>query len=173
MTNKLNSKENLIMHSLNKFYNNKNKFKKLLSIIYYKSDLSLRLIDWFVTNYAKKNNTNFFIISNKKKKLFIVHSEYKSQLKAYSKKQFDPFCRDDRIIFNNDNSNINLETTVGQLNFFRWIIQNNIISYIKKHKKKIEDDMKKNVKKNKKNKKNKISAVKIISKQNVKIVVKF
>ena len=62
--------------------------------------------------------------------------DYKNQLKAYSKKQFDPFCRRERIIINisdlswkifddkDDNKckDNELITTVGQLNFFKWFI---------------------------------------------------
>ena len=68
-----------------------------------------------------------------------MYNSYKSQLKAYSKKQFDPFCRRERIDFNCGEEVIT--TTVGQLNFFKWSINNNIIEYIKEHIHEIEDDM--------------------------------
>ena len=55
---------------------------------------------------------------------------YKSQLKAFSKKQFDPFCRRKRIKFDYEKSK-NIITTIGQLNFFKWIIENKILDYIK------------------------------------------
>ena len=64
---------------------------------------------------------------------------YKSQLKSYSKKKFDPFCRRDRINFNCNN--INIETTMGQLNFFKWAIDNMVIEYITLNNKDIENDM--------------------------------
>ena len=75
------------------------------------------------------------------KKQFIVHMNYKSQQKAYSKKQFDPFCRRDRINFFYDKNN-SITTTVGQLNFFRWAIQNNILEYIEENIENIEKDIK-------------------------------
>ena len=34
-----------------------------------------------------------------------------------------------------------IKTTVGQLNFFKWAIENNIISYIRQHIKDIEESM--------------------------------
>ena len=73
---------------------------------------------------------------------------YKAQLKSYSKKQFDPFCRRNRInfYFNEDEF---ITTTVGQLNFFRWALQNNVIDYITKNYKDIETDMNINTKKHK------------------------
>ena len=89
---------------------------------------------------------NIFWINNDDR--FVVYLNYKLQLKAYSKKLFDPFCRRERIYFNynNDNENDNNEkkyliTTVGQLNFFKWMIENNIIDYIIKNYENIESDM--------------------------------
>ena len=45
-------------------------------------------------------------------------------------KQFDPFCRRDRIQFNYGKDKY-IITTVGQLNFFRWAIENKVLDYIK------------------------------------------
>ena len=77
---------------------------------------------------------------------FIVYLRYKSQLKAYSKRKFDPFCRNDRI--SDWGPERNIVTTIGQLNFFRWAIDNKILEYIKQHLKEIEDDMNNNIRKN-------------------------
>ena len=105
----MNSKQDLLMISLSKYFSNKSKLNKFKDIINGKSDISLRVIDWFVTNYAKKHH----IIYDLNKMKFMVYLEYKSQLKSYSKKQFDPFCRRERIHFKDHNGNI-IETTVGQ-----------------------------------------------------------
>ena len=59
---------------------------------------------------------------------------------AYSKKQFDPFCRRERISFYYDKEN-ELVTTVGQLNFFRWAIDNLVLQYLQDHQEVIENDM--------------------------------
>ena len=69
----------------------------------------------------------------------VFHS-YKSQLKAYSKKRFDPFCRRDRLLFVIDDE-VSVETTIGQLNFFKWAISNLILDYIEQNKQIIESDM--------------------------------
>jgi hypothetical protein len=61
-------------------------------------------------------------------------------LKAYSKKRFDPFCRWDRITIPYTNGTY-IQTTIGQLNFFKWAIENNIVQYIEQHYDTIEDDM--------------------------------
>lgn len=182
-TNNVNSKINLLILSLTKFYNKNNNLNKLLPIINGESNISLRLIDWFVTNYSKKNNISYIL---KKKKLdtnFIVYLDYKSQLKAYSKKQFDPFCRRERINFY-DNNNNKIITTIGQLNFFRWIIENKILDYINENFKIIEDDMitslrnlykKKDCDKNIRRKRHELSinATRTINKHDVKIVIDF
>ena len=78
----------------------------------------------------------------------------KGQLKAYSKKNFDPFCRRERINFfyNTDKS---ITTTVGQLNFFKWAIDNNILDYINEHLEKIDSDMNLNIKRHDETKKKK------------------
>lgn len=115
--------------------------QKVMPIINGTSKYSLRLIDWFVTNYSKKHNT---IITYRSTDNNIVHLNvylsYRSQLKAYSKQQFDPFRRRERILFYYERDK-SVETTIGQLNFFRWVIQNHIIDYICEHAKEIEKDM--------------------------------
>ena len=119
-------KKDVLMEKLNIFYKNEINLNSIMPIVDGSSKISLRIIDWFVTNYSKKNNTRI----NSDNSQFIVYINYKSQLKAYTKKQFDPFCRRERIRFFYQ-KNKYLITTVGQLNFFRWAIQNNVISYIK------------------------------------------
>ena len=137
-------KQDLLMSSLQEFYKELDNIKIILDILEGKSKISLRIIDWYVTNFSKKKNTNYeiFVIKNnlKIKKQFNVYIDYKLQLKGYSKKQFDPFCRRERINFYYDNDNF-IVTTVGQLNFFRWAISNDIIKNIEKNLSKIELDM--------------------------------
>ena len=118
-----------------------NNLTKLLN--YLKVDkISLRIIDWFVTNYSKKYDSMYTLYDRNGKQLnpFNVFHSYKSQLKSYSKKFFDPFCRRNRIKYKYNDTDI-LSTTIGQLNFFRWAISNLITDYILLHKKEIEVDM--------------------------------
>ena len=180
------SKQDLLMVSLTHFFKNKHNLNKMTKIIYGNSDISLRILDWFVTNYSKKNNISYDIIEEDGTlKKFIVYLDYKSQLKAYSKKQFDPFCRRDRISFY-DHDNNEIETTVGQLNFFRWAIENSILEFVEKNLGCIELDMNDSIrhiyKKTKEDTIEKIrrkrhelsiSATKTVNKHDVKIVVKF
>jgi hypothetical protein len=100
--------------------------------------ISLRLVDWFVTNYAKRNNAIAVVGDSP---INIYHS-YRAQLETYSKHQFDPFRRHERIRFvYGDDGGEAIETTVGQLNFFRWAVDNKIIDYIRLHKPAIERAM--------------------------------
>ena len=164
---KLSVKQSLLFNKIKKFFNEKENIKELLDIIEGNTKLSLRIIDWSVTNYSKKN---FIVIHNKKKQIerftagkispktkkkleekyeeFNVHLNYKSQLKSFQKKQFDPFCRRERINFYYDEKKF-IVTTVGQLNFFKWAIENNILKYIRENMNNIEKDMNQNIKKNK------------------------
>ena len=132
----INSKD-LLMISLSKFYNNQSYIIKIIPIIEGTSAISLRLIDWFVTNYSKKNNT---VINKSKGNPFNVYLSYRSQLKAYSKQLLDCFRRRSRIDFYYDVDKY-IETTIGQLNMFRWILQNDILDYIEKNASDIEKDM--------------------------------
>ena len=151
--NTLSSKDELLKIKLIDFYK-ENNLNILLPIISQKTRLSLRSLDWFVTNYSKKFNTNYPLVKNNETIIYYPFKSYKSQLKAYSKKFCDPFCRRDRVIFDyrnmviiNFNSNIKLDhkeyiiTTIGQLNFFKFAITNEIINYAIENINDIENDM--------------------------------
>jgi len=125
------SQEQWVLYRLERFYNDKNS-ERVRDILSGKSNLSLRLIDWFVTNYAKKYNISYMSKTNKH---IIVYLSYKSHLKAYSKKMFDPFCRWKRIKFRE------MDTTVGQLNFFEWAISDEVLDYLEKNREAIHADM--------------------------------
>ena len=124
------------MASLQRFYNDREDIDEILQILQGTSVISLRLIDWFVTNYAKTHSTSYILNQQE----FLVYLNYKSQLKAYSKKLFDPFCRRERIMFQIGTRESFL-TTVGKLNFFRWAVEKGILEYIRHHTPEIEREM--------------------------------
>lgn len=129
-------KQELIIQSLQQFYMNRSDLPEILKIFEGESEMSLRLIDWFVTNYSKFHNISYV----HKSQDFFVYIDYKNQLKAYSKKLFDPFCRRERIMFQLSNIPAFI-TTVGKLNFFRWAIEKGILDYIKMNLATIEKEM--------------------------------
>ena len=180
------TQNDILYNKLMQFYNLDDNLEKMLQIINGKSKISLRIVDWFATNYSKKNYTVYEINKNNEKYRFKVYNDYKLKLKAYSKRRFDPFCRWERIIIPYDKEQ-NMETTIGQLNFFRWAIENEILKYILDNYEKIENDMNNrnstsrkkkeiqetNTKTRKKREELSISACKCIKKESVSIIVKF
>lgn len=134
--NRIQCKHDQVITWLQDFYKTPGNLEKLLPILQGKSPISLRLIDYFVTNYAKKMNTLFTLDG----KHFLVHFNYKRELNAYSKRLFDPFCRRERIMFQARGEEPFM-TTVGQLNFFRWFIEKRILEYITENREAIERDM--------------------------------
>lgn len=126
------SKEQWVLHRLETFYSNPINFQKVKAILSGESKISLRLLDWLSTNYSKKYNISYLTSSGRH---VIIYLAYKSHLKAYSKRMFDPFCRCKRIQF------MGLDTTVGQLNFFEWAIQDEVLNYLEEHYDDIHSDM--------------------------------
>ena len=154
MESSLYSKDELLRVKLLEFYSLKENLEILLPIILQKTRLSLRSLDWFVTNYCKKYNISYPLVKENETISFSPFKRYKLQLKAYSKKFCDPFCRRERVIFDYKNnlildfkSNIKMGhkdyivTTIGQLNFFRFAITDKIINFAIEHINEIENDM--------------------------------
>lgn len=178
------SQNEILLHKLLQFYYKKDNIQRMLSIINGTSKISLRIVDWFSTNYSKKNFTMYATGTNPR---FKVYEDYKLKLKAYSKKRFDPFCRWDRIqVPIEKESPYSFETTIGQMNFFKWALENQIIDYIENHYDEIELDMNENnslsksrraIKNNDNSRKKReelsMSAVKTFRQENVEIIVRF
>lgn len=178
----------LLLESLIEYYS-KN-INILTKIITQKNILSLRILDWLVTNYSKKHNIFYTIKKNNININFNIYLDYKNQLKAYSKKYFDPFCRRERILINikdlsweilnntkyKAKDEGELITTVGQLNFFKWFIENNVLNYAIENIKDIDKDMIETLNKCKNESKRKElskNALKSICSYNTNILVNF
>jgi hypothetical protein len=182
LTTNYTTQNDLLLNNLMDFYKDDANITKMLKIITGETKISLRIVDWFATNYAKKYYTLYTLDDNRR---FKVYFDYKLKLKAYSKKRFDPFCRWERISIPYKNGTF-IETTIGQLNFFKWAIENNVIKYIEENYDEIEKDMNSrnstskrkelvadNSKTRKKREELSVSATKSIKKEEVEIVVKF
>lgn len=128
------TKEHWVLHRLETFYSNPETLERVRSILTGQSKISLRLLDWLVTNYAKKHDVVYKVGD----RYVNIYLDYKSHLKAYSKKMFDPFCRWKHIKFHE------LDTTVGQLNFFEWAIQDNVLTYLETNYDDVHADMERN-----------------------------
>ena len=152
------SKQQVLFDSLRKFYTQGDHLQQLTRVLNEHSStteatgneetestgnvgISLRILDWLVTNYSKKNNIVYFVTDpSGMHSAFNMFMEYKSQLKAYSKKFFDPFCRRERLDFTDVDGTV-FRTTVGQLNFFRWAITHGVVDYGTRYAVDIEADM--------------------------------
>jgi hypothetical protein len=145
-----NTQNDLLLHKVLRFYheNDGENMDKMLAVINGTTNISLRIMDWFVTNYSKKHYTVYDLVGEAtaataatRPKRFKVYVDYKLKLRAYSKKRFDPFCRWDRINVPHKNGTTYIQTTLGQLNFFKWAIENEVLRYIHENYTAIETDM--------------------------------
>lgn len=184
MSNQYSTQNELLLKNLMDFYKKNNNLSKMLGIINGESKISLRIVDWFATNYAKHYFTIYSIENGKENIRFKVYNDYKLKLKAYQKRRFDPFCRWERINIPYSEDKY-IQTTIGQLNFFKWAIENKVIDYIENNYLAIESDMnsrnstakRKPIINSKKTRKKRqelsVSAVKSIKKENIEITVNF
>ena len=153
-TSLYNTQNDLLLHKVLRFYNENDgkHMETMLSVINGGTNISLRIMDWFVTNYSKKHYTVYDLVGTTsaaaaataaatRPKRFKVYVDYKLKLRAYSKKRFDPFCRWDRINVPHKNGTMYIQTTLGQLNFFKWAIENEVLRYIQENYTAIETDM--------------------------------
>jgi hypothetical protein len=131
---KIQKKEVYYYRMIDNFFRDCDKahISNMIQIIQGESDISLRILDWFVTRYSAQYKITFETNSDKQ---FNVHISYKAQLKSFKKRYFDPFRRRRKINYNydKDDTNKRILTTIGQLNFFRWAISNHVIKYVQEN----------------------------------------
>jgi hypothetical protein len=125
---KIECKPELVISSLQRFYSSHPEIEKVITYLNGEAPISLRIIDWFVTKYSRKNFIRYPLNGQE----FLVYLSYKGQLKAYSKQYFDPNCRRERIMFKIPGHE-QFMTTIGKLNFFRWALESKILDYIEAH----------------------------------------
>jgi hypothetical protein len=125
---KINCKPELIIASLQRFYASTPDLTKVMPYLVGEADISLRIIDWFVTKYSRKNFTSYDLNGQ----TFVVYKSYKGQLDAYNKQYFDTNCRRERIQFSIKEYEPFI-TTIGKLNFFRWALETKLLDYIEAH----------------------------------------
>lgn len=141
----MSDKNALLKKHLLLFFNKKENVEKLVNVLDKKTRYSLRVLEWFVSNYAKKYNTIITSSgSNGKKIEFNVHLSYRDQLKSYNKIRFDAFKRNEKFTMKTIDDR-KIVTTVGQLNIFKWFIENKILEYTNEHLDEIKQDMNKSI----------------------------
>lgn len=119
------SRSTVLHKSLERFYEDDANKKILDGVLNREDGISLRNLEWFITKFSKDKRVRYKTQNGRE---FDVHLGYKSSLDGYSKKLFDPFCRSGKIEF------MGHQTTVAQLNFIRWCINNDIFTYMMENK---------------------------------------
>lgn len=171
-TDKFKKNEILLYRSLKSYYKeHPENIKLMLDIIFGNSNISLRILDFFVIRYAKKHKVKYDVDYEGANESFLVYINYRAQLKSFTKKYFDPFRR--KVKFNfcyaNDQS---VWTTLGQLNFFKWAITSKIIDYVKDHYDEIVKSMNGSYKENKKKKDVVVKKISVPKNKDIKITAK-
>ena len=109
--------------------------------------ISLRAIEWLVTNYSK--GTKIVLFNEQSKSRIDIHNAYEIQSNYYKRNLFDPFCRHGRVFFlwklksvkTNQVEDVIMMTTVGQLNFMKWADEQGVLTYAREHQTKIQETM--------------------------------
>ena len=146
----LNEYEKFVLKRLNKFYTI-DKIERIKPIINQESDISLRLIDWTLTNYCKKY---VIVIRKRNGEIVDIYETYKAKLDSYPKNELlDVFKRGSRIRFYySDNEDDYIITSVKQLNIFKWLLEDEILDYIEKYREQINEDHRESLRRSKTNK---------------------
>ena len=155
---KFSSREIYSYKRVDRFYSNcdDQTVNTMINIIDSKYHISLRILDWFVTKCSKRRKILIEVSGNDDYCSYIdVHISYKAQLKSYGKRYFDPFRRREKFNYIFKNVSKMILTTIAQLNFFKWIIENNILAYIEKNFDSLSKEMNVSNKNDKKRKKEK------------------
>ena len=130
---KIHCKPELIIASLQRFYATYPDMTKVMPYLVGEAEISLRVIDWFVTKFSRKNFTSYELNGQR----FVVYKSYKGQLDAYNKQYFDTNCRRERIQFSIKDYEPFI-TTIGKLNFFRWALETRLLDYIESNKEELK-----------------------------------
>ena len=176
---KITSQADLKMISLMKFYSKPYNRNQMIPILEGTSPIALRHIDWFLTNYSKQYDVMYDIKKGDQIRHFDVYQNYKAKIRGDKKKLFDPFCRRGKIDFEYDEGKV-IETSVAQLNCFKWVIENKILDYMSNNLEHIIEDMnirgskaKKEGSKKAPKKALSINAAKTITRHDVTVTVSF
>ena len=100
--------------------------------------VSLRLVDWFVVNFVKTTKVSYKVTtSSNAEVMFDVAASYKAYLKSFRRRGFDVFRRFERVTVAPDAlrdvgvaAPEAVETTVAQLNFFKWMMDHGVLDHL-------------------------------------------
>jgi hypothetical protein len=133
----MDQKETLLYASLQKFFSEPRYAEKLHTILGEDTTISLRMLDHLTTTYSKRHRLFFATDSGQ---VIDIHASYKSHLRSFSKTYFDIFRRGDEKITFDTGCGFTFETTLAQLNFCRWLIKYDVLSYYEENLDKLVGD---------------------------------
>lgn len=126
-----------ILVTLAPFYTESRVREVLLPLTENRAPISLRALDWLVTNYSKKHNV---LCLTRAGEPFNVHQGYKIALEMHKRRNFDPFRRRPAHVRVQLGDKV-VHSTVGQLQFMHWAFCNGVLAYAYRHVHDIESDM--------------------------------
>ncbi|CAM9255863.1 unnamed protein product [Sphacelaria rigidula] len=137
-TEGLSESDEVLLDSVLEWYNEDMvRVEAFLSIVKRKNGMSLRVIDWLVTNYSKTKS----VVLETGGVPRDLNRDYQKNLSAYNKRNMDPFARKNKISITILGKEVR-SSTVGQLNFFRWFLKNGVNFFLEENKGVVEDHMK-------------------------------
>lgn len=132
----LSQRQTSIMKRIEPFFTPDIIINLLVPLVNQESGISLRALDWLVTNYSKKHN----IVCKGTNGMFNIYHGYKVALSHFRRRNFDPFRRRSRLTVVLDGKTV-CESTVGQCNFLYWAHTNGVLAYANENSNDIETDM--------------------------------
>tara|TARA_B110000046_G_scaffold177513_1_gene204383 strand:- start:4061 stop:4735 length:675 start_codon:yes stop_codon:yes gene_type:complete len=132
----LTASQKAVLRDLAAFYTEPLLREVLHPYVIQSSPVSLRALDWLVTNYSKARNV---VCVTPQNRIFNIFKEYKLALAIYRRRNFDPFRRRLRISYVLDG--VTHSTTVGQANFMQWAHKNGVLRFAASFHQEIEKDM--------------------------------
>lgn len=166
MSFKISGREELLIPSIFDFYSNKKCLEIFIHFVVEDGAISLRLFDYFATNYSKyhkvhvdKTGTDIYTaykqnLKGYKKEYFDPFCRRKRIAISGENFKISELSKIDEnkklILRINDLNELNKKynknkdiiiTTIGQLNFFKWCIESNVIRYVFANIKQIEESM--------------------------------
>jgi hypothetical protein len=95
--------------------------------------VSLRLLDWFVVDYAQERDVAYtrYIAPLGRTTIVVVHKVYTMWRDRWRRRHYDPFRRRHRIYFDLDGATYS--TTVAQLHFFSMARMFGFLDYAARH----------------------------------------
>lgn len=130
--------ERSLYTKIDKFFNTECDLKtiqKMVKIIENDDSISLRLLNWFAMKHSATMQSLEITNVDGNTELFDVKISYRARLNTHSKKYFDPFRRGRKFDYQYDKADNTktVETTLCQLNFFRWLFMHDLLDYVEEH----------------------------------------